>query len=90
PGAIRFDAALIAKCADPSLKTALVEKFIAEAGSSDPLAVTVEAGERLVLVPAARMEREAMETIKRFVGNALVRVRVTQFPAGIGVEDVSF
>lgn len=84
-----FDAALIEKCADPSLETAIVEQFIAEAGSFDPLAVTVKAGDRLVLVPAAKTEREAMETIKRFAGNAVVRVGVTQFPAGIGIKDVS-
>lgn len=35
------DAALIRQCADPTLKPAIVEKFIEHAGSPDPLAVTV-------------------------------------------------
>lgn len=43
------------------------------------------AGDGLVLLPAAKMETEAMETIKRFAGNAVVRVGVAQLPAGIGV-----
>jgi hypothetical protein len=84
-----FDAALIEKCSDPTLKPAIVEKFIAHAGSPDPLAVTVRAGDRLILVPASKTEREAMEIIKRFVGNAVVRVGVTQLPVGIGVKDVT-
>ena len=45
------DAALIQQCADPGLKPAIVEKFIAEAGSTDPLAVSVRSGTRVVLVP---------------------------------------
>jgi hypothetical protein len=88
-GAIMFDANLIAKCSDPTLKPAIVEKFIAQAGSPDPLTVTVRAGDRLILVPAPKIEREAMETIRRFVGNAVVRVGVTQLPVGIGGKDVA-
>ncbi len=84
-----FDAALIEKCSDPSLKPEIVEKFIAHGGSRDPLAVTVRAGDRLILVPAPKTEREAMEIIKRFAGKAVVRVGVTQFPVGIGVADPS-
>jgi len=33
------------------LTPAIVEQFIAAAGSSDPLAVTVKSGGRLILVP---------------------------------------
>lgn len=33
------DAALIQQCANPGLEPAIVEKFIAEPGSPDPLAV---------------------------------------------------
>ena len=45
------DAALIQACADPGLKPAIVEKFIEQAGSPDPLAITVRSGTRVVLVP---------------------------------------
>ena len=34
-----LDAALIEKCADPSLKPAIVEKFVKAAGSPDPLTI---------------------------------------------------
>ncbi|MBP0587713.1 hypothetical protein J8J22_21880, partial [Mycobacterium tuberculosis] len=44
------DAALINECADPALKPAIVEKFVEAAGSEDPLAITVRAGNRVVLV----------------------------------------
>ncbi len=84
-----IDAALIQQCADPGLKPAIVEKFIAEVGSSDPLAVTVSAGDRVVLVPKPRTPEEAMALIRQHVGKAVVRVGVTQYPAGLGVADVS-
>lgn len=41
-----FDPALIAKCADPDLEPVIVERFIAEAGSPNPLTVTVKSGLR--------------------------------------------
>ncbi|WP_108610721.1 TraH family protein [Aminobacter sp. MSH1] len=84
-----IDAALIQQCADPGLKPAIVEKFIAEAGSSDPLAVTVSAGDRVVLVPKPRTPEEALAFIRQHVGKAVVRAGVTQYPAGLGVADVS-
>lgn len=84
-----IDAALIQQCADPGLKPAIVEKFIAEAGSSDPLAVTVSAGDRIVLVPKPRTPEEALALIRQHFGKAVVRVGVTQYPAGLGVSDVS-
>lgn len=83
------DAALIQQCADLGLKPAIVEKFIAEAGSSDPLAVTVRYEDRVVLVPKPGSPDEAMALIRQYVGKAIVRVGVTQFPAGLGVSDVS-
>ena len=46
-----LDAVLIQQCADPSLKPAIVEQFIAKGGSQDPLTVTVRSGNRVVLVP---------------------------------------
>ena len=84
-----MDAALIAKCADPSLTPAIVEQFISAVGSDDPLAVTVKADGRLVLIPKPRSPDEAMDVVKDYVGHAIVRVGITQFPAGVGVADVS-
>jgi len=83
-----FDPALIAKCADPDLKPAIVERFIADAGSPNPLMVTAKFGDRLILVPIAKTSEEAMEIVSKYVGNAVVRVGITQYPAGIGVKEV--
>ena len=83
------DAALIQQCADPGLKPAIVEKFIAQAGSSDPLAVTVRSGNRVILLPQAKTPDEAMALIGEYVGQAVVRVGITQYPAGLGIKDVS-
>ncbi len=84
-----MDAALIAKCADPSLAPAIVEQFISAVGSDDPLAVTVKADGRLVLIPKPGSPDEAMAVVKDYVGHAIVRVGITQFPAGVGVGDPS-
>lgn len=84
-----IDAALIEKCADPVLKPAIVERFIAEAGSSDPLAVTVRSGDRVVLVPKPATPDEAMALMHQYVGKAIVRVGITQYPVGIGISDPS-
>lgn len=83
------DAALIQQCADPGLKPAIVEKFIAQAGSSDPLTVTVRSGNSVILVPQAKTPEEAMALIGEYVGQAVVRVGITQYPAGLGIKDVS-
>jgi hypothetical protein len=84
-----MDAAFIAECADHSLKPAIVEQFVAAVGLGDPLAVTVKAGGRLILVPKPKTPDEAMEIIRQHVGQAIVRVGLTQFPAGVGVKDAS-
>lgn len=84
-----IDVALIHKCADPGLKPAIVERFIAAAGSSDPLAVTVRSGERVVLVPPAKTPDEALALARQYVGKAAVRAGITQYPAGLGVTDVA-
>ncbi|MBX4876626.1 conjugal transfer protein TraH [Rhizobium bangladeshense] len=84
-----LDAALIKECADPSLKPAIVEQFVASAGSADPLAVTVKSGGRLVLVPKAASADEAMAIVRQYAGQAVVRVGLTQFPAGVGVKEAS-
>jgi hypothetical protein len=83
------DAALIQQCADPGLRPAIVETFIAKAGSPDPLAVNVRSGSRVVLVPRPGTADEAMALIRQHVGKAIVRVGITQYPARVGVSDVS-
>jgi hypothetical protein len=82
-----LDAALIKECADLSLKPAIVEQFVTAAGSPDPLAVTVKSGGRLILVPKAASAEEAMSIVRQYAGTAVVRVGLTQFPAGVGVKD---
>lgn len=84
----KIDAALIQQCADPGLKPTIVERFIAKAGSPDPLSVTIRSGDRVVLVPRPRTPEEAMALVRQHIGNAVVRVGITQYPAGAGVTDV--
>lgn len=84
-----LDAALIEKCADPSLKPAIVEQFVKAAGSEDPLAITVRSGDRIILVPKPATVDEALTIIKENVVHSVVRVGITQVPAGLGVKDVS-
>ncbi|KSV71158.1 hypothetical protein N182_30675 [Sinorhizobium sp. GL2] len=84
-----LDAALIQKCADPSLTPAIVEQFVKVAGSPDPLEISVKSGGRLILVPKAATTEGAMEIIRQNIGHAVVRVGLTQFPAGIGIKDSS-
>lgn len=78
-----LEAALIKECADPFLKPVIVEQFVAAAGSRDPLAVTVKSGGRLILVPKATTTEEAMAIVRQYVGHAVVRVGLTQYPAGL-------
>lgn len=82
-----LDVALIKECADPSLRPAIVEQFVMAAGSTDPLAVTVKSGDRLILVPKATSAEEAMAIVRQYVGHAVVRVGVTQFPAVVGIRE---
>lgn len=84
-----LDAALIQQCADPSLKPAIVEQFVSAAGAHDPLAVTVKSGGRLILIPKATTPDEAMAIVRQHVGQAVVRVGLTQFPVGVGVKDAA-
>jgi hypothetical protein len=84
-----IEAVLIEKCADPFLTPAIVEEFVAAAGASDPFALTVKSGGRLILVPKPKTSEEAMAVAQRYVGQADVRVGITQFPAGVGVNDAS-
>ncbi|MDQ0995987.1 hypothetical protein QFZ34_001164 [Phyllobacterium ifriqiyense] len=84
-----LDAALIQQCADPSLETSLVQHFIARAGSSDPLAVTVRSGNRVILVEKPATPDEAVELIRRNVARNIVRVGITQYPAGLGIVEAA-
>src|SRR6185437_279482 len=86
-GIIMIDAATIHQCADPGLKPAIVEKFIRAVGAPDPLAVTIRTGNRVILVAPPKAPDDAMELVRRYVGQAMVRVGVTQYPAGLGVTD---
>ncbi|MCF3640308.1 conjugal transfer protein TraH [Rhizobium sp. TRM95111] len=81
------DAALIKQCADPGLKPAIIEQFIERAGSQDPLAVTVRSGNRMVLVPRPGTPDEAMALIRQNLGRNVVRVGITQYPAGLGIME---
>lgn len=80
-----LDAALIQQCADPSLQPAVVQQFIAKAGSQDPLAVTVRYGNRVVLVPKPKTPEQALALIRDNLGRNTVRVGITQYPAGLGI-----
>ena len=80
-----FDAAIIQQCADPSIEIAIVERFIAEAGSKNPLAVNISSGNRIILPAPPQTAEAAMLLIERFVGKAVVRVGITQYPAGHGI-----
>jgi len=84
-----IDATLILQCADPNVKPAIVERFIAKAGSDNPLAVTVRSGGRVVLVPPAKTPDEAVALARQYVGSAAVRAGITQYPAGLGISDVA-
>lgn len=81
------DAALIKECSDPGLKSAIVEQFIEQAGSQDPLAVTVRSGNRVVLVPRPKTVEEALVLIRDNLGRNTVRVGITQYPAGLGIVE---
>lgn len=81
------DAALIKECSDPGLKPAIVEQFIEQAGSQDPLAVTVRSGNRVVLVPRPKTAEEALALIRDNLGRNTVRVGITQYPAGLGLVE---
>lgn len=84
-----LDTALIGKCTDAFLTPAIVEQFVEAAGSTDPLAITVESGGRLILVPKPKTPEAAIGIIRENVGRAVVRVGLTQLPAGVGVKDAS-
>jgi len=84
-----IDAALIHQCTDPQIEIAIIERFITEAGSDNPLSVTITAGDRIILPEPPRNADDAVRLIRRFVGQATVRVGVTQYPAGYDVSDAT-
>jgi hypothetical protein len=84
-----LDAALIKECADPSLKPAIVEQFVQAVGSDDPLAITVKSGGRLILIPKPKTPEEAIEIVRENIAGSIVRVGLTQIPAGIGLKHAS-
>lgn len=84
-----IDAALIQQCADPRLSVEIVQKFVEEIGAADHLTVTVKSGDRIFAVPRPRTADEAMALTQKHVGQAVVRVGLTQYPAGLGVDDKS-
>jgi hypothetical protein len=84
-----IDAALIQKCADPSLTVAVVEQFLTAAGAEDPLSLAIKSDGRLLLVPKPRTSDEALGLVRKYVGKAGVRVGITQLPAGLGVTEAA-
>jgi transcriptional regulator with XRE-family HTH domain len=52
-------------------------------------ALDVRSGERIILVPKQATPEEALAIIRQNVVQSLVRVGVTQFPAGLGTKDVA-
>ncbi|BBD41485.1 conjugal transfer protein TraH (plasmid) [Aminobacter sp. Y103A] len=81
------DAAVIQQCAGPGLKPAIVERFIERVGSEDPLAITVRSGNRIVLVPKPTTPEETLALIRENLGRNMVRVGITQYPAGLGIME---
>jgi len=79
-----LEAALIEKCADPSLDLNVVQEFVHAVGNGDPLAVTVKVGGKMILVEKAATPEEALAITRRYVGRAIVRVGVTSYPAHLG------
>lgn len=84
-----LDAALIKECADPSLKPVIVEQFVQAVGPDDPLAITVKSGGRLILIPKPKTPEEAIKIVRENIAGSIVRVGLTQIPAGIGLKHAS-
>lgn len=84
-----FELALIQQCADPGVEIAIVERFISEVGSDNPLAVRITSGNRVILPEAPQTPEAALRLMGDYIGQAVVRVGITQFPAGHGITDPS-
>ena len=75
-----FEAGFIDKCSSPELQTEIVEQFLISAGRYNPLSVTVSQGAKVVLIPPAITEAEALELVRKHAGIAIVRVGISQYP----------
>ena len=84
-----IDVDLIQQCADPRLEVAIVQQSVAEMNAPDHLTIREFHGEKMFLVPAPKSAEQAVETTRRWVDQANVRVGLTQYPAGLGVSDTS-
>lgn len=84
-----FELAFIEQCADPGLEISLVERFIEAVGTNNPLAVSISSGNRVILPEPPTTPEDAMRLVERFVGQAVVRVGITRYPAGHGIADVT-
>lgn len=82
-----IDAAFIKQCADPKLSVEIVQQFVQEIGVTDPLQVTVKSGNRTFAVPKSKTAEEARDLTKQYLGQAVVRVGLTQYPAGFGIQN---
>ncbi|MDR6671211.1 conjugal transfer protein TraH [Rhizobium sp. 1399] len=82
-----IDADFIKQCADPRLSVEIVQQFVQEIGAPDHLQVTVKSGNRTFAVPKPATAEEALDLTKKYVGQAVVRVGLTQYPAGIGIKN---
>jgi hypothetical protein len=83
-----IDGEFIRQCADPRLSVEIVQQFVEEIAAPDHLQVTVKSGMRTYAVPRPTTAAEAMDVTKQYVGQAIVRVGLTQYPAGFGIENV--
>ena len=78
-----LDAALIQDCADPWLQPAVVEQFVDAVGSPDPLAITVTAGDKMILA-SQRLDRALTHLLS--LANALYEVQIVM-TAGDSLDD---
>lgn len=83
-----IDAEFIRQCADPRLSVEIVQQFVAEIAAPDHLQVTIKSGSRTFAVPKPTTPEEAMDLTKQYLGQAVIRVGLTQYPAGLGVQNV--
>lgn len=65
----------------------MAQKFIRAVESPDPLTATPRTGNCVILVTPPKTPDDAVDLVRRYVGEAMFRVGVTQYPAGLGVTD---
>lgn len=84
-----INAELIQQCADPRLEIEIAQQFVSEMNAADHLTVHVAQGNRTILVPKPETIEQAIATASEWVGQATVRVGLTQYPAGLDITDPS-